>query len=43
MDEVERVIDAVPPIIEQLRKLSPYWAEAGPVAEPQKAFAPTYA
>ena len=43
MDEVERVIAVVPPVIAQLRKLSPYWGEGGPVAEPEKAFAPTYA
>ena len=43
MEEVERVIEAVPPIVEQLRKLSPYWANGGPVEEPEKAFAPTYA
>jgi cysteine desulfurase len=43
MQDVERVIDAVPPIVEQLRKLSPYWADGGPVEEPEKAFAPTYA
>lgn len=43
MEEVERVIEAIPPIIEQLRKLSPYWGEDGPVEEPEKAFAPTYA
>ncbi|MEW8522672.1 MAG: cysteine desulfurase NifS [Candidatus Thiodiazotropha endolucinida] len=43
MDEVERVIDAVPPIVEQLRKLSPYWGESGPVEAPEKVFAPTYA
>ncbi|MBT3010164.1 MAG: cysteine desulfurase NifS [Candidatus Thiodiazotropha sp. (ex Lucina pensylvanica)] len=43
MDEVERVIEAVPPIVEQLRKLSPYWGESGPVDEPDKVFAPTYA
>lgn len=43
MEEVERVIAAVPPIVEQLRKLSPYWADGGPVEEPEKAFAPTYA
>ncbi|MCU7844337.1 MAG: cysteine desulfurase NifS [Candidatus Thiodiazotropha sp. (ex Monitilora ramsayi)] len=43
MDEVERVIEAVPPIVEQLRKLSPYWGENGPVEEPEKVFAPTYA
>lgn len=43
MEEVERVIEAVPPIVAQLRKLSPYWGEDGPVEEPEKAFAPTYA
>jgi len=43
MEEVEEVIKAIPPIMEKLRKLSPYWGENGPVAEPEKAFAPTYA
>jgi cysteine desulfurase len=43
MEEIERVIAAVPPIVAQLRKLSPYWGEDGPVDEPEKAFAPTYA
>jgi len=43
MEEIERVIAAVPPIVAQLRKLSPYWGEGGPVDEPEKAFAPTYA
>lgn len=43
MEEIERVIAAVPPIVAQLRKLSPYWAGNGPVEEPGKAFAPTYA
>lgn len=43
MQEVERVIEAIPPIMQQLRKLSPYWGENGPVEEPEKAFAPTYA
>lgn len=43
MEEIERVITAVPPIVAQLRKLSPYWGENGPVEEPEKAFAPTYA
>ncbi|EGV33877.1 cysteine desulfurase NifS [Thiorhodococcus drewsii AZ1] len=43
MDEVERVIQAVPPIVAQLRKLSPYWGANGPVEEPGKAFAPAYA
>jgi len=41
--EIDSVIEAVPPIIAQLRKLSPYWSENGPVAEPEKAFAPSYA
>lgn len=41
--EVDRVIQVVPEIVAQLRKLSPYWGETGPVEEPDKAFAPTYA
>ncbi|NJD07106.1 MAG: cysteine desulfurase NifS [Methylococcaceae bacterium] len=41
--EIDRVIEAVPPIVAQLRKLSPYWGEDGPVAAPEKAFAPVYA
>jgi cysteine desulfurase len=41
-EEIERVIVAVPPVIAQLRKLSPYWGENGPVTEPEKAFAPVY-
>ena len=45
MPEIEKVIAAVPPIIQQLRKLSPYWDAANnvPVEEPEKAFAPAYA
>jgi len=43
MDEVERVIAAVPPIVEKLRRLSPYWGENGPVEDPEKAFVPKYA
>ena len=43
MDEIERVIEAVPPTVAQLRKLSPYWGENGPVEAPEKAFAPAYA
>jgi len=43
MDEIERVIEAIPPIMAQLRKLSPYWKDDGPVTEPEKLFAPTYA
>lgn len=41
-EEIERVIAAVPPIVAQLRKLSPYWSGNGPV-EADKAFAPVYA
>ena len=41
--EIERVIQAVPPIVARLRKLSPYWAGDRPLAEPEKAFAPSYA
>ncbi|MET0026395.1 MAG: cysteine desulfurase NifS [Candidatus Thiodiazotropha sp.] len=43
MDEIEKVIEAVPPIVAQLRKLSPYWGDNGPVEDPEKAFAPAYA
>jgi len=43
MEDVEKVITAVPPIMAQLRKLSPYWGEDGPVEDPEKTFAPTYA
>jgi cysteine desulfurase len=42
-EEVDKVIEVMPPIIAQLRKLSPYWSDNGPVEEPEKAFAPTYA
>lgn len=42
-EEIEKVIEAVPPIIEKLRKLSPYWGDNGPIEEPEKAFAPAYA
>jgi len=41
--EIDRVIAAVPPIIAQLRKLSPYWGDKGPVENPDTAFAPAYA
>jgi cysteine desulfurase len=43
MEEIERVIEAMPPIVAQLRKLSPYWGEDGPVEDPEQAFAPAYA
>ncbi|MBM94952.1 MAG: cysteine desulfurase NifS [Oceanospirillaceae bacterium] len=42
-EEIERVIEAVPPIVEQLRKLSPYWGDGGPIENPEEAFAPVYA
>jgi cysteine desulfurase len=37
--EVDRVLDVMPPIIERLRSLSPFWAEA----KPAEAFNPVYA
>lgn len=40
--EVERVIEEVPPIIAQLRKISPYWNEASNAPSAQ-GFAPAYA
>ncbi len=43
MEEIERVIEAVPPIAEKLRKLSPYWADGAPVQNPEQSFTPTYA
>ena len=43
MAEMERVIEVVPPIIAQLRKLSPYWGANGPIENPEEAFAPVYA
>ncbi|MCG8612233.1 MAG: cysteine desulfurase NifS, partial [Pseudomonadales bacterium] len=43
MEEVERVIEAVPPIVAKLRKLSPYWGENGPIENPEESFAPVYA
>jgi cysteine desulfurase len=42
-EEVDRVIAVVPPIIAQLRKLSPYWSGDGPVTNPDQAFQPEYA
>jgi cysteine desulfurase len=41
--EVDRVVQVVPEIVAQLRRLSPYWGETGPAEEPGKAFAPVYA
>ncbi len=42
MEEIERVIETVPPIVERLRTLSPYWSGNGPVEDPERAFAPAY-
>ena len=41
-EEIERVIEVVPPIIAQLRQLSPYWSESGPAVS-EKGFAPAFA
>jgi len=43
MAEVDKVLEVMPGIVATLRKLSPYWDSNGPVADPEKAFAPTYA
>jgi cysteine desulfurase len=43
MAEVDVVLKVMPGIVAALRKLSPYWEGDGPVADPEKAFAPTYA
>ncbi len=43
MAQIERVISVVPPIIAELRALSPYWEKDGPAADPQGSFAPTFA
>lgn len=42
-EEMDRVIAAVPPIIAQLRKLSPYWSGEGPATNPEQTFQPEYA
>jgi len=42
MEEIEAVIEAVPPIIAKLRNLSPYWGTDGPIKDPEKLFAPSY-
>ncbi|MDP2795143.1 MAG: cysteine desulfurase NifS [Sulfurisoma sp.] len=41
--EMNRVIAAVPPVIAQLRKISPYWGDKGPAENPEADFAPQYA
>ncbi|MBT0960550.1 cysteine desulfurase NifS [Denitromonas iodatirespirans] len=42
-EEIQHVISATPPIIEQLRKLSPYWSNNGPSESLGTGFSPTYA
>lgn len=39
-EEIDRVVAAVPPVVAQLRKLSPYWGVDGPVEKPERTFAP---
>ncbi|TLP44243.1 cysteine desulfurase NifS [Cohaesibacter sp. CAU 1516] len=41
--EIDRVINIMPPIVAQLRSLSPYWGTNGPVESPDQAFNPAYA
>jgi cysteine desulfurase len=41
--EIDRVIAAVPPIIAQLRRISPYWGEEGASDPAAQGFAPQYA
>lgn len=43
MEEIERVIETVPPIVAQLRKLSPYWDGNRPTENPEALFEPVYA
>ena len=42
-EEIDKVVAVVPGVVAKLRKLSPYWGENGPVANPETAFAPAYA
>lgn len=41
--EIDRVIQVLPQIVAQLRTLSPYWGENGPVESPEQSFSPVYA
>jgi cysteine desulfurase len=43
LEEIDRVGATVPGVVAQLRRLSPYWGEHGPVNDAQAAFAPTHA
>jgi cysteine desulfurase len=41
--EIEHVIREMPPIVDRLRKLSPYWNGTGPAQEADQGFSPVYA
>ncbi len=41
--EIDKVIAVMPKIVANLRKMSPYWGENGPMSTTEKAFAPVYA
>lgn len=43
MEAMGELIEAVPPIVAQLRKLSPYWGKYGPLENPEQAFQPACA
>ncbi|HUY91863.1 MAG TPA: aminotransferase class V-fold PLP-dependent enzyme [Pirellulales bacterium] len=43
MDEIDRVVAAVPRIVAHLRSLSPYWSGDAPAVDHERAFAPTFA
>lgn len=43
LEDIERVIEVLPAIIDKLRDLSPYWDKNGPVEDHEKVFAPAYA
>ena len=38
MDEIDYVVESMPPLIEKLRSISPFWKESGPIEE----FEPEY-
>ena len=42
-EQIDYVIREVPPIIAQLRKLSPYWSGNGPAEAVGDSFEPVYA
>jgi cysteine desulfurase len=42
-EEIDRVIAALPPVVERLRGLSPYWGDQGPKADFKQVFQPAYA